>query len=61
MLPVVIAAITRISPLSYGVDALRGTLVSASHFGLGIDFSVLTVVTLLCLLAGSYLFSKVEV
>lgn len=60
-LPLVIAALTRINPLSYGVDALRGALVNASHFGLGVDLFVLTVVTLLCLLVGSYLFSKIEV
>lgn len=60
-LPVVLAFLTRINPLSYGVDALRGTLNNASYFGLGMDLSVLTVVTLLCLLAGSYLFSKIEV
>ncbi len=60
-LPVVIGVLTRINPLSYGVDALRGTLfMNGSHFGLSLDLSVLTVVTLLCLLAGNYLFSKIE-
>jgi ABC-2 type transport system permease protein len=60
-LPFVMAAITRINPLSYGVDALRGTLVmNSSHFGLGLDLSVLSIAMVLCLLLGTYLFSRIE-
>jgi ABC-2 type transport system permease protein len=55
------ATIARFNPLSYGVDALRGLLVNIVHFGLVMDFSVLAVVTLLCLLVGSYLFSRIQV
>src|SRR5206468_312517 len=35
-LPVVLAFLTRLDPLTYGVDALRGALIGASHFGFGI-------------------------
>jgi ABC-2 type transport system permease protein len=55
------ATIARFNPLSYGVDALRGLLVNIVHFGLAMDFGVLAVVTLLCLLVGSYLFSRIQV
>lgn len=50
-----------IDPLSYGVDGLRGTLVNGSHFGLGIDFIALGVITVLLLALGSYFFSKIQV
>jgi ABC-2 type transport system permease protein len=60
-LPPVIAFITRIDPLTYGVDALRAALLGASHFPLVLDFSILAIVTVVFLCGGSYLFSKIEV
>lgn len=60
-LPTFVAFITRIDPLTYGVDALRAALLGASHFPLGLDFSILVVVTIVFLIGGSYLFSKIEV
>lgn len=60
-LPTALAIITRIDPLTYGVDALRGALINAAHFSMFLDIGVLLGVTLLCLLAGSYLFKRVEV
>jgi ABC-2 type transport system permease protein len=59
-LPKIVAGITMINPLSYGVDALRGLLTDNYHFGLPLDLSVLSGVTLLFLLIGSYLFSRIE-
>jgi ABC-2 type transport system permease protein len=53
--------IARFNPLSYGVDALRGLLVNIVHFGLPLDFGVLAVVTLLFLLVGSFLFSRIQI
>jgi ABC-2 type transport system permease protein len=47
-------------PLSYGVDGLRSTLTGLSHFGVATDLAVLTTLTLALLLAGSYLFSRIE-
>ena len=58
--PGAITAIARCNPLSYGVDALRGLLTGASHYGLLPDFAVLAAVTTLFLLAGSWFFSRVE-
>ena len=55
-----IATIARFNPLSYGVDALRGLLTGVTHYGLPLDFGVLTAVTALFIIAGSYFFSKVE-
>jgi ABC-2 type transport system permease protein len=59
-LPPALKIITMLDPLSYGVDALRGSFVGASHFGLVTDFGVLTLMTLILLGIGSYLFSKIQ-
>lgn len=60
-LPGVIIGIVRINPLSYGIDAMRAILIHTSHFGLALDLAVLSGVTLLFILIGSYLFSKIQI
>jgi len=60
-LPPLLETITKADPLSYGVDGLRGVLANNSHFGLGLDFLVLSLITIIILLIGSYLFSKIEI
>ncbi|KKR05480.1 MAG: multidrug ABC transporter permease, antibiotic transport system permease protein [Candidatus Peregrinibacteria bacterium GW2011_GWC2_39_14] len=60
-LPKTITIIAAINPLSYGVDALRGTLLNTAHFGIALDFVVLTSVTMIIFVIGSYLFSKIEI
>lgn len=60
-LPSGVAIVANLNPLSYGVDSLRGLLIGAYHFGLATDFFVLAGITLVCLVAGSYLFSKIEI
>lgn len=57
----VLAFITRIDPLSYGVDALRYTLIGASYFNIWLDFAVLGGFTALFLVVGSYLFSRIQI
>lgn len=53
--------ITSLDPLTYGVDALRGTLAGSSHFGLGVDFLVLSFISAVLLGIGAYLFSKIQI
>jgi ABC-2 type transport system permease protein len=60
-LPKMIEVIASIDPLSYGVDGLRGTLVNGAHFGLGMDFLALGVITAILLFIGSYLFAKIQI
>jgi ABC-2 type transport system permease protein len=60
-LPKVLLTITKIDPLSYGVDGLRGALTGIFHFGAYTDFLVLTGLTLILLAIGSYLFSKIQI
>jgi ABC-2 type transport system permease protein len=59
-LPPLMSAITRIDPLSYGVDGLRSALTGVSHFGVPTDLFVLTTLSVATLLVGSYLFSKIQ-
>lgn len=60
-LPRAINLVTRLNPLSYGVDGIRGALTGVSHLGLLMDFSVLAILSLIILTVGSYLFSKMEI
>lgn len=60
-LPRAFGLIASINPLSYGVDGLRGTLVNGAHFGLFQDFIVLSLITAVLFVLGSYLFSKIQI
>ena len=60
-LPSVIGAVVKINPLSYGVDGIRGILTGVSSLGLGMDFIVLVILSVIVTIIGSYLFSKIEV
>jgi len=60
-LPKAIVAVATVNPLAYGVDGLRGTLVNGAHFGLLTDFFVLSLITIIILAIGSFLFSKIEI
>jgi ABC-2 type transport system permease protein len=60
-LPTVVAFLAKIDPLTFGVDAIRGTLVGGNYFSLGTDALVLTIITATFVAVGSYLFSRIEV
>jgi ABC-2 type transport system permease protein len=60
-LPKALAVVTRLDPLSYGVDGLRGALIGVTHFGIATDLAVLAVVALALLYLGAWRFSKIEV
>ena len=60
-LPPAINIVAALDPLSYGVDAIRGTLTGMYHFGLATDLAVLIGVALLFLSVGSYLFKKIQI
>ena len=59
-LPRVLAALTRIDPLTYGVDGMRGLLTGRTHFGLVLDVAVLLGVGVLFVALGAWRFSKIE-
>jgi ABC-2 type transport system permease protein len=60
-LPKILLTILKFNPLAYGVDGLRGTLGGALQFGLFTDFAVLSIITIIFISIGSYLFSKIQV
>ena len=60
-LPAALAVVTRLDPLTYGIDGLRGTLIGMTHFGLATDLGVLAVVAVAFLVLGAYSFSKIQV
>jgi ABC-2 type transport system permease protein len=60
-LPRALMVAASVDPLSYGVDGLRGALVNEAQFGFGIDLAVLGGATLILLVLGSYLFSRIQV
>ncbi len=60
-LPVALAVLTRVDPLTYGVDGVRGTMIGVSHFGVALDVAVLLGVGVLFVIAGAWRFSKIEV
>ena len=59
-LPRAIEIFSRLNPLTYGVDALRSTLIDASQFGLTFDLTFMTLTAALFLTIGSFLFSKIQ-
>jgi ABC-2 type transport system permease protein len=60
-LPKALALVTRLDPLSYGVDGLRGALIGMTHFGIATDLAVLGVIAVVLLLLGAWRFSKIEI
>lgn len=59
--PQFLQVIARFNPLSYSIDALRDLLIGTTNFGLSLDVLVLSVLTIVILSTGAYLFSKIQV
>jgi ABC-2 type transport system permease protein len=59
-LPTPIYLISRINPLTYGVDGLRGAIVGMSTFGVYNDLVVIGVLSALVCAIGIMLFSRME-
>ncbi len=60
-LPGPIAIITRLDPLSYGVDGLHGALTGTLQFSYPVDIAVLGIISMVLLAIGSWLFSRIQV
>lgn len=60
-LPAVLSAATRLDPLSYGIDGLRGALTGLTQIGLATDAIVLAAVALFGLVLGAWSFSRIQV
>jgi ABC-2 type transport system permease protein len=60
MVPGGLRIAANLDPLSYGVDAFRGLLGGASHYGVGLDIAVLGGITLAIVVLGARAFSRIE-
>lgn len=60
-LPGAILFFSRVNPLTYGVDGLRGALAGGTHFAFFADFAILSGAAILFLVLGSYLFSRIQI
>jgi ABC-2 type transport system permease protein len=60
-LPAALTVATRLDPLAYGVDGLRGAFIGLAQIGMLVDVAVLAVLALVFLLLGARAFSKIEV
>jgi ABC-2 type transport system permease protein len=60
-LPAALTVATRLDPLAYGVDGLRGAFIGVSAIGPIVDVSVLAVLSGLFLVLGAWAFSKIQV
>src|SRR5262249_39988015 len=59
-LPAALAVATRLDPLSYGVDGLRGAFIDQSYFGVPTDLAVLVALATLFLALGARAFSRIQ-
>lgn len=60
-LPTALTAATRVDPLSYGIDGLRGALIGVSHFSVVTNVSVLLAVAAVFLVLGARAFSRIQI
>jgi ABC-2 type transport system permease protein len=60
-LPPALKTAVTLDPLSYGVDAVRLTLIGQGHFGFGLDAAVLIGGFLILQWIGGFLFERVEI
>jgi ABC-2 type transport system permease protein len=60
-LPAALTVLTRLDPLSYGVDALRGVLTGRMEFALGLNILALVVAASVLMVLGAWRFSKIEI
>ena len=60
-IPNVLKVITRVNPLSYGVDAVRTGLIGISHINIWTDLCVLGAFCVFTISLGTYLFNRMSV
>ena len=60
-IPTALAVVTKLDPLTYGVDGLRGAFIGLSHFGMVTDAAVLFGAAWIFLALGAWSFSKIQV
>jgi ABC-2 type transport system permease protein len=60
-LPIGLRIATRIDPLTYGIDGLRGAFVGVSHFGTATNVGIMSAVAVIFLGLGARSFAKIQI
>ena len=60
-LPAGLAIATRVDPLTYGIDGLRGAFIGAAHFSPATDAAVLVIVAAVFMAIGAQSFAKIQI
>jgi ABC-2 type transport system permease protein len=60
-LPPALAIATRLDPLTYGVDGLRGAFIGLAHMGVMLDITVLAVLAAAFVMLGAWAFSRIQI
>jgi ABC-2 type transport system permease protein len=60
-LPAGLVIATRIDPLTYGIDGLRGAFIGTSHFSASTDAIILSAVAAVFLALGAHSFSRIQI
>jgi ABC-2 type transport system permease protein len=59
-LPTALDIITKINPLTYGIDGIRGALTGSGHMSIFLDLGVVFSLMVILISIGTYMFSKTE-
>jgi ABC-2 type transport system permease protein len=59
-IPSGLAIATRINPLTYGIDGLRGALVQGAYFGLATDIGIMAIIAAVFLMIGARAFARIQ-
>ena len=60
-IPTALSIVTRLDPLTYGIDGLRGAFIGAAHFSPATDAAVLGVIAAVFLALGAQSFAKIQI
>lgn len=60
-LPLGLAAVTRVNPLTYGIDGLRGAFISGAHFAPLTSVAVLVATAAVLLTLGARAFARIQI
>jgi ABC-2 type transport system permease protein len=60
-IPSGLAIATRINPLTYGIDGLRGALVQGAYFGLATDIGIMAIIAAVFLMIGARAFARIQI
>jgi len=60
-LPPWLAPFVFVNPITYSIDGLRGVLIGINQFNIALDFSLISLFSIIMFLIGSYAFKKMKI